>query len=99
MFPPGEHLAGALRGIQEGIDAHGGGLMRPMHARGLREAAALLDAPRLLEVADRTDSLAAGWIALAAAARDEAPLEDLQRRVRDLYAEEVATRESLAAVL
>jgi hypothetical protein len=99
MFPPGKHLTGALQSIREGIDAHGGGLLRPMQARGLREAAALLDAPGLLAVADRTDELASGWTDLADAARREAPLDDLQQRARDLYAEEVATRESLAAVL
>jgi hypothetical protein len=99
MFPPGKHLTGALRSVSEGIDAHGGGLMRPMQARGLREAAKLLDTPGLLAVAKRTDDLAAGWTALAEAARREARLEELQQRARDLYAEEVATRESLAAVL
>lgn len=99
MFPPGKHRSGALRSVSDGIEAHGGGLMRPMQARGLREAAALLDAPGLLDVADRTDDLAAGWTALAVAARREPRLDDLQRRARDLYAEEAATRESLAAVL
>jgi hypothetical protein len=72
--------------------------MRPMQARGLREAAALLDEPALLAVADRTDALARGWTALAQAAAD-GDLADLQRRARELYEEEVATRESLAAVL
>jgi Domain of unknown function (DUF4872) len=95
MFPPGKHLDGALRSMRAGIDAYGGGLMRPMQARALREAAALLDIPALLDVADRTDSLAAGWNALPA----EPPLDELQRLVFDLYAEELATRESLAAVL
>ena len=104
MFPPGKHLDGALRSVRAGIDAYGGGLMRPMQARGLREAAALLDLPGLLEVADRTDALASGWSALAGAAGREpadadALLADLQRRARDLYAEELATRERLAAVL
>jgi hypothetical protein len=99
VFPPGKHLTAALQSVREGIDAHGGGLMRPMQARGLREAAALLGSPGLHEVADRTDALAADWTALARAARSEAALDDLQRRARDLYEAELATRESLAAVL
>jgi hypothetical protein len=98
MFPPGPHLEGALRSLQEGIAASGGGLMRPLQARGLREAAALLDAPRLMEIADLTDALADGWTALGEAA-GEGVLADLQRRARELYSEEVATREKLAAVL
>jgi len=97
MFPSGRHLEGALRSMRAGIEAHGGGLMRPMQARGLREAAALLDRPALLEIADRNDSLAAGWSGLAA--DPDPPLADLQRRVRELYADELATRERLAAVL
>jgi Domain of unknown function (DUF4872) len=97
MFPPGKHRRGALRSMRAGIEAYGGGLMRPMQARGLRQAAALLDRPALLEIADRTDALAAAWAALAA--DPEPPLADLQRRVRDLFAEELAARERLAAVL
>jgi Domain of unknown function (DUF4872) len=103
-FPPGKHLLGALRSTHAGIEAYGGGLMRPMQARGLREAAALLDMPALLEIADRTDALASRWSALADVASrggDDvgALLADLQRRARGLYEEELATRESLAAVL
>ncbi len=106
MFPPGPHREGALRATHAGIAAAGGGLMRPLQARGLREAAALLDLPALGALAGRTDALGRGWTALgetAAAADPTDPadtlLEDLAARVRDLYAQELSTRESLAAVL
>ena len=68
MFPPGPHLLGALRSTYAGIERDGSGLMRAMQARGLREAAALLDRPGLVAVAERTEALAAGWTALAHAA-------------------------------
>ncbi len=49
--------------------------------------------PALLEIVARTDSLD------PLAADADPPLADLHRRVRELYEEELATRERLAAVL
>lgn len=98
MFPPGPHRDKALRSLRNGIGDAGGGLMRRMQARGLLEAAALLGLPALVSVAAQTDALADGWDALAEASASES-LEQLQRRVRDLYAEELSARESVAAVL
>ena len=47
MFPPGRHLFGALRSVYEYVERSGtgGGLMRPMFAAFLREAAVLLGEP------------------------------------------------------
>ena len=98
MFPPGPHRDQALRSLRAGVADAGGGLMRRLQARGLREAAALLGLPALTPLAARTDALADGWDALGQASASEPP-EELQRRVRDLYAEELSARESLAAVL
>ena len=70
MFPPGRHLWGALRAVYEFVEhwGSGGGLMRPMHAEFLREAAVLLGDRRLDGVAGRYDALGEAWRALAVAA-------------------------------
>lgn len=70
VFPAGERLLVALTGLHEGVLHRftGGGLLRPLAASGLREAAALLERPALDAVADRYDVLGAAWDALAEAA-------------------------------
>jgi Domain of unknown function (DUF4872) len=70
MFPPGRHLWGALRAVYEFVEhwGAGGGLMRPMHAEFLREAAVLLGERRLDGLARRYDALGEAWRDLAAAA-------------------------------
>ena len=70
VFPAGERLLVALTGLHEGVlhRFSGGGLLRPLAASGLREAAALLERPALADVAERYDELGADWDALAEAA-------------------------------
>jgi hypothetical protein len=69
-FPPGRRLWTALRSIAEWIDysSAGPGLLRPLYADGLREAATLLDDTHLLEIADRYEALGRSWSELARAA-------------------------------
>ena len=69
VFPAGERLLVALTGLHEGVLHRftGGGLLRPLAASGLREAADLLERPELEEVADRYDALGSVWDALAEA--------------------------------
>jgi hypothetical protein len=70
MFPPGRHLFGALRAVYEYVERSGtgGGLMRPLFAAFLREAAVLLGEPRLDGLAERHDALGRAWQELARAA-------------------------------
>jgi Domain of unknown function (DUF4872)/Butirosin biosynthesis protein H, N-terminal len=70
MFPPGRHLWGALRSTYEFVEhaGSGGGLMRPLHAGFLREAAVLLGDRRLDRLAGRYDALGEAWRELALAA-------------------------------
>jgi len=69
-FPPGRHLWGALRNLVDFVEhqGSGGGLMRPLQAAFLREAAELTGEGRLAGLAGRYDELAAGWHELAAMA-------------------------------
>ena len=69
-FPPGRHLWGALRSLVDFVEhqGSGGGLMRPMQAAFLREAAELTGDPRLGDLAGRYDDLARSWHELADAA-------------------------------
>ena len=69
-FPPGRHLWGALRNVADYVEhqGSGGGLMRPMQAQFLREAAELTGDARLATLAGRYDELAAAWHELADAA-------------------------------
>jgi hypothetical protein len=73
VFPAGERLLVALTGLHEGVLHRftGGGLLRPLAASGLREAAALLDRPGVETVAERYAALGAAWDALAEAALPE----------------------------
>jgi Domain of unknown function (DUF4872)/Butirosin biosynthesis protein H, N-terminal len=70
MFPPGRHLWGALRAVYEYVEhwGSGGGLMRPMQAAFLREAAVLLGDRRLDQLAGRYDALGDAWQGLASSA-------------------------------
>jgi Domain of unknown function (DUF4872)/Butirosin biosynthesis protein H, N-terminal len=70
MFPPGRHLWGALRAVYEYVEhwGSGGGLMRPLHAAFLREAAVLVGDGRLDGLAGRYDALGDAWRGLASAA-------------------------------
>jgi hypothetical protein len=84
-FPPGKHRDGALRDMTAAIRASGGGLLRNLQAKGLREAG-------LDELAARTEKLAREWEALPDA-------DDLASAVRRLHVKEVETVEILKALL
>ncbi len=72
VFPPGEWRWTGLAAIHDGIEhSAGGGLGRGRFATGLREAATVLGESRLNAVADRYETLAGQWSALAAAALPE----------------------------
>lgn len=70
MFPPGPRLWRGLTSIHEFVEHYGtgGGLMRPLFAETLREAATLLKQPRLARLADRYAALGQRWTELADAA-------------------------------
>lgn len=70
IFPPGPRLWRGLTSIHEFVEYHGtgGGLMRPLFAATLREAAALLKQSKLARLADEYDTLGRDWSALADAA-------------------------------
>jgi hypothetical protein len=70
VFPGGRRLWGALRSIHEYVETYrtGGGLMRPMFARGLTDAARLTGDGRLEAPAARYAELGTRWSDLAAAA-------------------------------
>ncbi len=95
MFPPGKHRDGALRDMAAAIRSSGGGLLRTLQARGLHEAADVLDLPPLHDVAERTGALAREWEALA----EQTDLTELATRVRALYEREAEAYESLRALL
>ena len=85
-FPPGRRLWSALRSIHLFVECHGtgGGLLRPLFARGLQEAAPLIGDKRLDGVATRYEELGRRWSELAAAALpDEVPL---LREAREIQA-------------
>jgi hypothetical protein len=69
-FPPGRRLGGALRSLYEYIETYGtgGGLMRPMYARGLEDAARITADARLAAIAGRYAGLGRRWSEVAAAA-------------------------------
>ena len=70
VFPAGPRLLAALTSLHEDVLHRftGGGLLRPLAAVGLRDAAARLERPALAGVADRYEDLGARWSALADAA-------------------------------
>jgi hypothetical protein len=70
MFPPGAHLWRGLTSIYEYIELNGtgGGLMRPLYAEFLAEAAEALGDSSLREHGKRYAELGRGWSALADAA-------------------------------
>lgn len=70
MFPLGAHLWRGLTSIYEYIEIYGtgGGLMRPLYAEFLAEAAEALGDPTLRELGERYAELGRGWSALAGAA-------------------------------
>lgn len=73
------------------IRASGGGLLRNLQPKGLREAAPIVDL-QLDEVITRTEQLAREWEALPDA-------DDLAFAVRGLHARAVETVEILKALL
>ncbi len=94
VFPPGARLWSGLAAIHDYVEHYGsgGGLLRPMVAAGLREAAARIPDPALADVAARYQELAGRWTALARAALpdDVVPLRrtrELQDRRARLYAD------------
>lgn len=70
IFPPGPRLWRGLTSIHEFVEHYGtgGGLVRPLFAETLREAAALLKRPALARLADDYATLGARWSELADAA-------------------------------
>lgn len=70
VFPPGPRLWRGLTSIHEFVEHYGtgGGLMRPMFAGALREAADLLKQPKLARLAEEYDALGQAWSELAEAA-------------------------------
>jgi hypothetical protein len=70
VFPPGPRLWRGLTSIHEFVEYHGtgGGLMRPLFAATLREAAPLLKQSKLARLAEEYDALGREWSALAEAA-------------------------------
>ena len=70
MFPPGAHLWQGLTSIYEYIELYGtgGGLMRPIYAEFLAEAAEALGNPALRALGEQYAELGRGWSALADAA-------------------------------
>jgi hypothetical protein len=90
VFPRGRRLWFALRSMYEYVETYrtGGGLMRPMFARGLAEAARLTGDRRLDGVAARYAELGERWTAFAVAALPaEVELFDATRRALDRLAE------------
>jgi hypothetical protein len=94
VFPAGPRLWAGLASIHQYIEHYGsgGGLMRPMVAAGLREAAARLGDDRLAAVAARYGDLGARWSDLARSALPaDVPALRRTRELQDhrarLYAE------------
>ena len=85
VFPRGRRLWVALRSVYEYVETYGtgGGLMRPMFARGLEQAVADGADPALAGIAERYAAIGRDWTALA-----DASLPTTER----LFAE---TREAL----
>lgn len=94
MFPAGPQLWTALTSLHEFVEhfGTGGGLLRPLYADFLREAAVAADLPLLDDAARHYDELGRQWTDLARAALpdDVAPLAEARRLQDDkarLYAE------------
>ena len=106
VFPRGARLWSGLAAIHEYVEHYGsgGGLLRPMVAAGLREAAGRVGDQRSAEVAARYEDLGERWTALAhAALPDEIAVlrrtRELQDRRARLYADRGADAAAdLAAV-
>jgi hypothetical protein len=106
LFPPGRNLWDGLTSIYHFIEHYGtgGGLVRPLFADFLAEAAEALADPRLAEAAESYAGLGRGWTELAEAALpDEVPAfreaKELHNRKSELFLEEGAgAAEDLAAV-
>lgn len=84
MFPPGPRLWRGLTSIHEFVEHYGtgGGLIRPLFAEGLREAATLVRKPALDKLANAYAALGERWSALADAALPEGiPAFDEARRL------------------
>jgi len=73
-FPRGGRLWNGLTFLHQFVECHGtgGGLLRPLFAAGLREAADLTGTGGLGDVADRYAALGTGWTDLAQAALPDA---------------------------
>lgn len=94
VFPRGPRLWSGLASIHQYVEHYGsgGGLLRPMVAAGLRDAADRLRDPLVAAVASRYDDLGTGWTGLARAALPDAipafrRTRELQDRRAALYAE------------
>ena len=87
VFRPGPDLPRALTATFHAVETNGtgGGACRPTFAAFLDEAAGVLGAPSLGEVAERYRALGSAWTALAdAALPDEvAPLGETRRLLRE----------------
>jgi hypothetical protein len=93
VFPRGRRLWMALRSLYEYVETYGtgGGLMRPMFARGLEEADRLPSDRRLAAIAGRYAEIGNRWSALAAAALPaDVELLDATRRELDDRARRLA---------
>jgi hypothetical protein len=85
-FPRGGRLWNGLTFLHQFVECHGtgGGLLRPLFAAGLREAADLTGTDGLRDVADRYAALGTSWTDLARAALpDDVPL---LREAREIQA-------------
>jgi hypothetical protein len=85
VFPRGRHLFVALQAVHRHVEGYGsgGGLIRPLFAAGLAEAAAISGNDGLAEAGDRYAALGRAWTELAhAALPDDVPLLKESRRIQ-----------------
>lgn len=86
LFPPGEKLYAALRGVFFWLEIYNtpGGGMRDMYAGFLEEASQVLGQPALKEIAQQYRECARQWTALANAALpdSEAPFKEAKELMR-----------------
>ncbi|HEU0237624.1 MAG TPA: DUF4872 domain-containing protein [Candidatus Limnocylindrales bacterium] len=86
-FPRGRRLWNGLTFLHQFVECHGtgGGLLRPLFAAGLREAADTVALDGLRDAADRYAALGEAWTDLAHAALPDG--EPLLREARDIQAD------------
>ncbi len=93
VFPSGRRLWGALQSLYRFVEheGSGGGLLRPLYASFLSEAAEALGDDRFREPADRYRALGARWTALARSALPaEVPAFAEARALHDAIAGQLA---------